>query len=396
MAREIRREKTGLHAQLRISINKRLLESDNLNVGRREDRNRLANMAHADVKGGFEIVYPVDALRHDVSLFCESLPEVWEHDRFQLAHYDVDEEPPPLEWILRPYIVRGCGTILFAPPGTGKSYTLIAMGASIGGGITHLWPVVQEDVLYVNLERSGTSLQRRFRAVARALGIQRREHRMHFLHARGLPFTSLTKRVARWRAEHPHGIGMIDSISRAGYGSLVKDDVANEIVDWMNAAFETWVAIGHTPRASSDHVFGAVHFDAGEDIGIKLAADSKADGALGLALEVVKSNDTRKPPIAYLAMEFEEADDGLLRRIRRAKVEEFAGLLEHQPRSSLQRIVAYLDEAGKAGATEISQKTGVSRQTVSALLKGEQFVKLGREGHEVVYAIKEDEEGLPF
>ena len=80
--------------------------------------------------------------------------------------------------------------------------------------------------------------------------------------------------------------------------------------------------------------------------------------------------------------------------IRRAELEEFSRSLVKS--SSLQRTLAYLDEVGKAGASEIAQKTGVSRQTISALLKGEQFVKLGREGHEVLYAIKEDEEGLPF
>jgi hypothetical protein len=69
-------------------------------------------------------------------------------------------------------------------------------------------------------------------------------------------------------------------------GDLTENGAGNKIVDALNGMAETWLAIGHTPRASAEHVYGTVHFDAGADLMVKLTSEQDEDGPLGISLEM--------------------------------------------------------------------------------------------------------------
>jgi len=406
IASDIRRERTGVHAELNIVIDQNLTAYSTFNISRDEDRTRLSNSAHRHLRNGMDKDYPVELLKHDLDLFCKFLPQVWEEDRFPIERYDPAEVPPPLVYLLRPYIIEGAGTILFAPPGAGKSYCCMAMAISIAGNVRTLWEVEQRPLLYLNLERSGVSMRRRFKWVCECLGIGN-QHQMEFLHARGQPFKSLSRRVDKWMIEHPGGVCIADSISRAGMGSLVQDDTANSIVDWLNGHFGTWLAIGHTTRASDEHTYGSIHFDAGEDVGIKLESETtrQAEGAstVGICLTITKANDIDTGQSSYLALEFRE---DRLKSIRKAVSKEFPCLVEKKLESIADRLIRYLLERGSATATQAAKDTGLPRDRITKLFTGSDlFVLLNRKGKEVYYALadnrQEDEEqiefdGLPF
>lgn len=397
VASDIRRERTGVHAKVTLYLDGVYLENDTFNLARREDRNRLAKDTHKMIGNGYDETYDLDDLTNDLGQFCELVPQVWEQDRFVVEHYDPTEEVPPVQFVLYPFILEGGGTIIFSPPGTGKSYAAQVMAVSIGVGLSLLFLVARpRPVLFLNLERSGMSVRRRFRWVCQALGITG-EHKVDFIHARGQPFVALSRRVSRWKAEHPDGVAVVDSISRAGIGSLVEDETANRTIDWLSHHFDTWLAIGHTSKADKESLFGSIHFTCGEDIGVLLKSDQAEDGTLGIALEMVKSNDTAFSPIHYFALRFEGVGEhSHLVEIRRAKVNEFPGLIEGKAQTNVQKVIAFLNEMGKATATEIAAATGVPRSKASLLLgASNQFVRLPREGKRVYYGLAQDQ-GLPF
>ncbi len=101
---------------------------------------------------------------------------------------------------------------------------------------------------------------------------------------------------------------ILDSISRAGVGDLNENQPVNRAIDMLNRLAPTWLAIAHTPRADETHVYGSVHFEAGEDLGVGLIAQTSMDGLLtGVGLRVDKANDLPKNiPLGIHAMEWDE------------------------------------------------------------------------------------------
>ena len=398
VALDVRRERTGLHAQINLTFKDTLLAYDTFNVGRNEERNRLAKSAHAMLgDNGTKDAYGLDFLKHDLDLFCRLLPDAHENGRFQIDHYDADEAVAPPKAIIGGYVLEGGGTILFAPPGQGKSYILQLMAGSVATGTRRFWQVEPRPVLVVNLERSGQSVRRRFYQIAKVLGIKAKAHQMFFLHAKGMSFTTIGKKLAAWKATHPDGMLAVDSISRSGLGSMNKDDVANEIVDFLNQ-FGTWLAIAHTPRADADHIYGSIHFDCGEDIGVKLTSDKiLGSSTLGLCLEVVKANDMPIGGRQYLALDF--TVEGLS-AVRPATAREFPGLLETVVYTNHEKLVRFLMDVGEATASQASKETKVPRTTASTLFSGsDSFVESKRDKQKVYYKLKaaaEEDEPLPF
>lgn len=388
-AQEIRREHTGLHAQISIGFRDMLLAYDTFNVGRDEDRRRLVKSAHKYLKNGMADAYPDEVMRHDLDMFCRLLPQVWEQQRFSLQHYNVDEAVPDATFVLKPYLLEGGGTLFYGPPESGKTYIALAMAASIAAGIKTWWGVERRPVLYVNLERSAVSMQRRFYYLARALGIKGTEHSLQFLHCRGQSFKSLTKRVLLWRSEHPDGVGWIDSISRSGEGSMVKDDVANAIIDWANLCFDTWGGIGHTPRGDAEHVFGSVHFDAGEDIGVQVLSDKKPNGDVGIMLTVTKRNDTPDPPVQCFLLHFEGMN---LASFTKGRTGDFGTMVlaTEKKVKPLDKLIDWVLEQSEAcaTATEAWKATGINRGDVSTFFgKSNCFQRHHKVGRDVYYCV---------
>jgi len=337
-AQNIRRERTGLHADVALFLFEdppRLLGRDVFNIGRHEDMVRLCRACHRRLPKLAQDSYNLELLENDVLYFLLWISRMWEAQQFEVDEYVHEEEPPPLQFGLHPYVLDGGGTIIFGPRESAKSYVCILWAAAIANGLNGLWDTNQRPVLYVNLERDPVSMRRRDWGVARTLNI--RQTNIRWLHARGYSMEAVAKQVRSIAT--PETVVIYDSISRMGLGSLNDDQTANKSADLANNASRTWLAIGHTPRGDSTHLTGSMHFENAADILVRLTKD-EYNGRTGIGLKVTKANDFRKPPMEVTALTFDVK--GLL-RVENSSAREFPGLLEGETDSLPKRIYQILN-----------------------------------------------------
>ena len=359
---DIRRERTGHHALVTIVINDNIKASDIYNIGRLGDREKLIRSAQKNMS---ELEATVWATVAD-DLMEASIWTIRKWDALWIEIEQAGERPPPPYFYMYPYIRRGAGTVLFASPNSGKSWLLQTMGITSATGYQGLWESQRAThVIYINLERDKESVYTRHHDICNALNISPSVN-VHYIHEKGIPLSSVAPAVHAKLRQFPDAVVMFDSISRSSLGSLIEDQTANKIIDTLNT-FGTWVAIGHTSRAESDHVFGSQHFDAGMDVGVKIASQRNAN-RLGIALTVTKANDL--PPVESKILSFEFAEDGSgLQAISTGSKMDFQELLADNNISNALLLRRYVESFGETGATTTQAyddtsipKTFISRQ----------------------------------
>ena len=79
-------------------------------------------------------------------------------------------------------------------------------------------------------------------------------------------------------------------------------------MDDLNGLGVAWVALAHTPRDDEGHVYGAQQFDAAADLTVRMYTETNnvAGPSLGIALRVIKTNDTGHPNPRLIVFEFNE------------------------------------------------------------------------------------------
>jgi hypothetical protein len=383
VADHIRHPVTGVHARIALFLNEDHLAHSTFNVDRDEERTRLANKAHRMLGPSIQGVYPSNALNHELDMFCWGLWDAYVGGLVaQPSGSDVDDEG--CTFALEPYVMDDGGTILFAAPGMGKSYSSLIMAICIDAGLNHLWHTSQRKVLYVNLERSQKSVERRIRQINRCLDIDP-ARRLLCLHKRGARLADMLPAIQRSIEEHGVQVAVLDSISRAGYGDLTQNEPANAIIDALNSMCPTWLAIGHTPRGDQTHVYGGVHFDAGEDMGVQLITQRGEYDTLGVGFQVVKSNDTGFPPLYVLALEFDRRG---LTAVYKARAHQFPEIEAGKKQALGDEIADFLALVGKASATDIAKELARNRSNVATTLATDRrFVCVARQGAKVFYGL---------
>ena len=373
--RNIRREKTGMHAFVAITSatpgadadNVDILAHTNFNIERDEHRTRLVNSAYKMVENGLKETYSSTDMKRDIDALCLWLARKFEEQRVEVEYWNPAEayEAPP--FVLEPYLLDGAGTIVYGPPGAGKSMTCQAMGLCIVSGNQSIWTLQQRPVIYVNLERPKNSMNFRESKLRETLGIDPNDspERMGYIHARGMGLKQVSKRLKRFAKENPNGVVILDSISRTGLGDLVSNETANSFTDIMNGLGLTWLGIAHMPH-DGDHIFGAMHYGAGADITVQLNGDEDGD-VVGIKLETKKANDTGKGEhsVSFLAMEFVKGQ-GLI-SFRKAQSEEFvkfAAELKGEP-----AIMQYLLDNGRSTYTTMLANSNIDKDAVYVNMK---------------------------
>ncbi|RLF30639.1 MAG: hypothetical protein DRN07_08325 [Thermoplasmata archaeon] len=383
-AENIRKERTGVHAKISILLNGAPIAYDTFNITRDKERTSLGNSAAEHFPDNVKATYGKAAIKKDLGLFCSIL---WQKQIDQQMGKPLtgDETVIPPTFILNPYILRGGGTVMFAPPGMGKSYIAMLMAVSIHNGVSTLWNVKRTKVLFINLERSEESMRRRLALVNRSLGLASTSP-MVFLNARGMALNDIVDAAKATIKQYGIEIVFLDSISRSGLGDLNENISGNRIIDAMSSMTATWFAIAHTPRADSDHAYGTVMLDAGADIMVKLSTEQQ-EGTLGVGLEIVKGNDVAKGQMKSYALEFTDAG---LSSARIARPCEFSEINLTRKKSLSVEIKEYLLQVGEATATEIAEVIGRDRPTVSRLIiNSELFIKTKREGKNTYYGVRQ-------
>jgi len=387
-AENIRRDKTGLHGKATILHKFTPLAWSVFNLERNEERTKLAKNAFARLKPEIKKTYTEADLKWDFDLFCADL---WP---FFLSHYTPelvygDETPTPLTFYLKPYIMQGGGSILFAPPGRGKSNTALLWGQSINCGVRKFWPVTQAPVLVINLERSKETIQRRLSAVNKILSLPAPTP-LRILNARGRSLSEVMDACRRAIKQFEIKVVILDSISRAGFGDLTENKPVNAIIDALSGLAETWLALAHTPRMDESHVYGGVMFEAGADIVVKLSSCQSMNGTLGVGYEITKANDIACGGMDRWAMEFAESFG--LTAFRVAKPYEFPELEGQTKKPMVQSIMDFIFEqaTGDASASGIAEALSLNRGNIATVLtKSGLFVQTRVENRKTYYGVKE-------
>jgi len=387
-AEHIRQSYTGPHASITIAIDGHDLGDDLFNLLRGAERTKLAKKCWGKLGPEEKSEYDFEFIDAALARFCKRVwPESLRCDG--IIHAGADDEPPPPTFALKPYVMNGGGTILFAPPGAGKSNDGLLKAVSIDAGCDRFWPVEGKPTLFINLERSRESIERRIWRINRVLGLPA-NRRLRVLQARGKSLSSVQEQAQAAIKADGYEVVFLDSISRSGMGDLNANEAGNAIIDSLNALTPTWFAIGHPPRGDASHLYGSQMFDAGEDIGIKLTSAIGADTrTLGVALQVVKANDMAFPSMQVWAFEF---DDGGLTAVRPSTTREFPALGSGKPQDVATQIFDLLRDAGAMSATDIAGELGGNRQNISTLLNADpRFVRVRKEGKSVLYGVHYEE-----
>jgi hypothetical protein len=321
-------------------------------------------------------------MKHALDIFCLGL---WDQVVAQLSvEWLEPSESMTITRLVGSYVLEGGGTIMFSPPGRGKSYTALAMAISLDAGCDAIWPVRQRRALYVNLERSRDSMRFRLACINRALGLEPNRP-LPFLNARGRSLSDVLESVRRGIGKDKCEVLFLDSISRAGMGDLTENQTGNRTIDYLNNLVPTWVALGHTPRADEKHVFGSVHFDAGMDVGVQLLAQSRED-ITGIGLQVTKANDIAIPPMQVIALEW--GQDRLV-GIRSGRRHEFPEIEAGKRVSLSDELADYLKLVGTADGSTIADAIGRNRPKVASTLHNDRrFVMVKKEGRTTLYGLR--------
>jgi hypothetical protein len=386
MARNISQTRTGLHAKVYLGVGGTLSAYSYFNVERDEDRGRLANSAHRKYPEPLAALYSREQLKHDLDVFSMLIWPKWVEA--QVPGYVVGMEERTLpSFMLSPYIVQGGGTIIFGPPERMKTMTAMTMAIAIDAGVPYPFQVTQAPVLYVNLERPADSMQRRLGDLNRALGLGP-DRPLLMLNARGKSLADVEDGIAKAVEQEGVQVGFLDSISRAGYGDLIDNRVANQTIDILNGLFPSWVGIAHSPRNDATHMYGSMHFEAGADVIVQLLTEYQ-DNRIGVGLQVVKANDMKRPPLGSLGYEFDEYG---VRRIWRPTTADFPELLAVKSASGglTEEVRLFLLGNGEAWADDIAKAISHSRGSVAKILAASPvFQVVRKEGHKVFYGVAE-------
>lgn len=380
-AAHIRKERTGTHAKITISINGQTCAYSWLNCDRDEDRTRLANSAAnrfstAKLAGA--------AVKVRLDRFCERLWEEWTHTDTG-EWLDGNEQHRP-QWLLDPFVLESGGTILFGPPGGGKSWIGIIWSLGIQHGSLP-WTCRPASTLFVNLERSAPSIQWRLARVGRVLGIP--QPRLLSISARGRTLDDVLDSVKVTVKKHGVELVIVDSLSRSGTGDMNGNEPANRAMDALNSLGVAWTVIGHSPRGDNTHVFGSQMFDAAADLCVRLTSTTSEDErTLGIALETTKANDARRAGQQQWALEFDDIGPTAFRRARDGEFVDLAPVKV----ATRQVVYEHLLTNGKDSATGIAEATGLDRSRIAHVLRSSEFVRLGEEKRgkgrsEVLYGV---------
>ena len=363
-----RRERTGIHGRIMFFVNGTHIAFDNINLEKGDQRSRFCRDVMRNLSDAIVSIYSEKAVTHDVGVLCQAVIS-WDMESVKIDYISPTEFAPPITFPLYPFLREGAGTILFAPPGTGKSWVSLIMGVCLANGLTSPFNALKRHVIYANLERPRNTFLVRDHAVRRALGFPSDQPSgIGYIHARGLTFKSVLWHIEQEGRKHPDSVVILDSISRTGLGSLLDDTTANQFTDAMNALGLTWLGVGHTPRGDDKHVFGSVHFTAGCDIEVRLVG-SEYGHTLNLLLETVKANDSKRNFKHAISLEFgAEEQEGLV-GIREIQADD-PGLVVQSTDNSFRIAHAIELLGGKATPSEIAEETGIALPNVSKVLTG--------------------------
>ena len=365
--KDLRKEKTGIHGRIELYLNTFLLGYDNFNFEKGGQRKSFAgDIFKKSAAQELSSVYNREDLTTDLESFTFDAWKVKIESGVQTELVKGDPFQEVSEFISR-YVIKGGGTIINALPKQGKSYISMAMAVSVDAGVNQLWDVQQANALYINLERSASSMKRRLGGVNTALGLDP-SRPLRLMNVRGRSLLDIIDSVRFQIEEHDIQFIVVDSISRAGMGSLIEDRPAMRITDELNKLVEetdrSWIGIAH--RAwSNEHVFGSVHFLAAADIMLDIeSVHSEVTKEMGIMMSVSGQNDLPPSKPEIIALTFDSMG---VTAMRKANLEEFPELMEAKDEVK-DRIKEFLKNKPLQRPRDIAKGTGIKGDSIRPIL----------------------------
>ena len=364
-ATDLKQQYTGLHGKIRIWHEGYTVASDYINISKMMQRNSLAKFAYehplmADVSN----FYTRQNMHIDLTTFADNV-----FDKYVEIVDAEDVIGDPLlevgEWI-KNIAPCGGGVILSGLPKRGKSFLAMAMAVSVDAGCSEIWNVKQGPALYVNLERSQNSMIKRLGCVNKALNLPA-ERPLAFLNVRGHTLSSIKNNLKQIIKARGIKFIVLDSISRAGEGSLVEDKTALAVTDTLNSLIEesdcSWLAIAHRGY-SNEHTYGSIHFVGAADV--ILATESVYNANKDLGIKIISEGQNDLPPLDSPVIKL-EFDDWGLKTMSHSSEDEYPDFKD-DIRAAKDKIRDYLLSNGKQPVANIESELGLERNTVNATL----------------------------
>jgi len=358
------RGSTGVHGKLELFVNDELVVFDNFNFEKLAQRKSFAGEAFKDGRlRALSEYYNREDLNTDLTSFTYDAWPIWVEGKVEIKRI---EGNPWLEvgQYVRNYVVKGGGTIMNAQPKQGKSFIAMAMAVSVDAGVNELWEVEKAKTLYINLERSEASITKRLGGINTALGLNP-SRALDFMNIRGSSLSDSMDTLRKKIKDEDIRFIVVDSISRAGMGSLTEDGPALKITDELNSLVEetdrAWLGIAHRGW-SNEHVFGSIHFLSACDVMVDIkSAHNKATKELGVQLSVSGNNDLPPSDPSIIGLSF---DPQGVTQMSKATLDDFPELKEEN-QSNKERILTFLkDNGGVHSQIEIAEGTGVPENSV--------------------------------
>ena len=376
----MRPERTGIHGEVELHLNKRLLTRDNFNFDKDPQRGHFAGAANKrTIFKNISDYYDREKLEIDLQKFTK---EAYEKKVMESVVIELVAGDPFIETVqfVEGLVIKGGGTIFNALPKQAKSFVCMIIAVSVDAGVSQIWKVEQGNVLYINLERSASSMVKRLAGINTALGLDPMRS-LRFMNVRGTPLIDIMDSIKYQIEKEDIKLIIVDSISRAGMGSLVDDRPAVKITDALNNLVEesdrSWVGVAH--RAwSNEHVFGSVQFLAACDVMVDVeAAHNQQKNELGVKLSVTGQNDLPPSKPSVIALGFDSMG---LNSARRATEEEFPELQDEKD-NIRDRIWNHLRINGKQTTAQIAQSLGeISNSVYKRLIDMEKKNHVSRQG----------------
>lgn len=370
VARNVRERSTGYYADIAILAGEIVWDYGEIRFRRADERLSLANKAHKQAGEEFQKHLSATRLVAMLGEFCYGLwgAHLGSIDAGRVA----GDRKRRQEYLMRPYLLKNAGAIMYSPPGNGKSYMAGVMAVTIDYGLEGSpvgEPTNKYPVLYINLERSRESMEARLGDVNVALGLD--EGRMlPMINARGRSLADVAERARQVIAEEGIQFVVLDSLSRGTPGDLNNNADMNLSMNLLNSFGVGWLALGHPSRGDATRMGFSVMSDAAADVMIRLdSARDQATGDIVTEMSVTKANDMRWPAKRYVAFEFDQDPDKGLLKVRAATQEAHQRLKAASGGDTNPARIASLLQVSPMTYEEIAEALGLTEDVVRSTVR---------------------------
>lgn len=393
VAEEVRRERTGLYATIKIGVDRVPVSHGELKLVKVDERARLAKAAYTQFENGLESACSLNDLNHFLDLFCMDVPVLWEQSPDRVGapavRIGTDQCPIKPEYLLRPLVHKGHPSLIYADGGSGKSVfaEMVAITVSLAWRNNPLKMIPSSlpvKTLYLDWETDEEELRWRLCAMKDAKGLPEASFLYRSCRA---PFHEDADKILRIVERENIGFIVVDSLGGACGSDLNKNDAANLYFSAMRTMGCASLTLTHITKEARDGSRGSSPFGTAywwnwaRSVWEIKKSQEVGEDELTIGLFHKKSNNTRlHKPIGYKLHFVNEADDLREISIQRVDVQDDPELSKGLSASS--RIV-HLLEGGCLGPEAISEALEIKKATVymelGRLKRAGKVLKLGKE-----------------